>query len=126
MNNDGGLVLPGHLGQGGVQEARVYDGYKNAFPFGDINVVNKECGKRASAYMEDCPECNERVALHCDQCKIQVTGCTCTDTVIHGRDYALKARATRPSHGAGMNRAQRRQAARKRNPALWTPNNIHQ
>lgn len=122
--NDG-LIVPGDLGEGGVQKAQVYEGYKKAHHFADINVANKECSTRGQAHMIDCPECSERVAVHCDKCLIQLTGCTCTDTVIHGRDYALKARATRPSHGAGLNRAQRRQAARKRGPALWTPNQIH-
>lgn len=122
------LIIPGkdELPEPGApQQARVYDGYKDAYKFADVHVANRECSVRNQVEPRDCPECHERVVVHCDRCEIQITGCTCSDTILHGRDYALKARATRPSHGAGMNRAQRRAAAKKRDPRLWTPNQIH-
>ncbi len=118
--------LTGELPEPKRQEERIYEGYKNAYPFADVAVAQRECSVKEHAEAVDCPECAERVVIHCDQCKVQVTGCTCTDTVLHGREYALKARAVRPSHGSGMNRAQRRQKEReKRRGGLWTPNQIH-
>lgn len=115
-------VKDGHIGQ---QEARVYEGYGQAHDFADVIVANHQCSSRDRLYMDDCRECGDRVVIHCDSCKIQVNGCTCTDTVLHGRDYAMKAAALRPTGGAKQNRASRRAAQRKRDRKLWTPSQMH-
>lgn len=111
--------------QDAPQQPKVYDGYGNAHKFADIAVAARECSYRDQSFVKDCPECGERIVIHCDHCELQINGCTCTDTVLHGREYALKARAVRPSHGAGMNRAQRRRETKKRKGGLWLPNDIH-
>jgi predicted RNA-binding Zn-ribbon protein involved in translation (DUF1610 family) len=107
------------------QEARVYEPFGKAFPFADIHVANHQCSSRNRTFLDDCPECGDRILLHCESCKIQVNGCTCTDTILHGRDYAMKAAALRPTGTAGGNRAKRRADLRKRNRTLWTPNQMH-
>ena len=107
------------------QEMRVYEGYGKAFPFADISVANTQCSTRKRVYLDDCPECGEKIAVHCEACRIQVNGCTCTDTVLFGRDYAMKAAALRPTAGARENRSQRRAARRKKDRRLWTPGQIH-
>lgn len=108
-----------------VQEPRIYEGYGQALPFADLTVAHRECSSRARVYLDDCPECAEKIAVHCERCKVQVNGCMCTDTVLHGREYAVKNAALRPTGAASENRAARRAAQRKRDRKLWTPNQMH-
>lgn len=109
----------------GNQEMRIYEGYGQALPFADLTVAHRECSSRAKVYLDDCRECGEKIAIHCETCKVQVNGCTCTDTVLYGREYAVNAAALRPTGTAGQNRANRRAAQRKRDRKLWTPNQMH-
>lgn len=107
------------------QEMRIYEGFGKALAFADISVAHRECSSRGRVYFDDCEECGEKVAIHCETCRIQVNGCTCTDTVLFGRDYAVKAAALRPTQSARENRAARRAATRKKERRLWTPSQIH-
>jgi hypothetical protein len=48
----------------------------------DMAGANASCGSmatRESIVFEDCQACKRRVGLHCTTCKIQVTGCICSD-----------------------------------------------
>lgn len=45
----------------------------------DMRAANEQCDKQPDPVFDDCPVCRHRVGLHCMTCKIQVTGCTCTD-----------------------------------------------
>jgi hypothetical protein len=44
----------------------------------DMAAANESCGAPEPVF-DDCPACRGRVGLHCAECKIQVTGCTCTE-----------------------------------------------
>jgi hypothetical protein len=52
---------------------------KKPFEQMDMAAACKECDKEPDPVFDDCPACRQRVGLHCATCKIQVTGCTCTD-----------------------------------------------
>lgn len=45
----------------------------------DQAAANSECSSRSSQIFVNCPKCDGRVGLHCDRCKIQITGCMCTE-----------------------------------------------
>jgi hypothetical protein len=44
----------------------------------DVTDADAECGKRRAIHTVRCGGCKRNVMLHCDQCRIQVTGCLCT------------------------------------------------
>lgn len=41
--------------------------------------ANNECSARKSQSRSMCPKCESPIFLHCLNCKIQITGCTCTE-----------------------------------------------
>jgi hypothetical protein len=48
--------------------------------------ANKECGVRQGTHFTNCPKCQHRIALHCPNCKIQITGCLCTEIDRFGKE----------------------------------------
>lgn len=51
------------------------------FPAMNIPDANEKCGKiynKNRVARTECPTCEFAVFLHCDNCKIQITGCFCT------------------------------------------------
>lgn len=38
----------------------------------------REFDHSANAYFIDCEECGGRVAIHCGDCKVHITGCACS------------------------------------------------
>lgn len=50
----------------------------------------KACGRQQEPIFENCGACDQRVALHCDNCRIQVTGCLCTEIDRFGENEAIK------------------------------------
>jgi predicted RNA-binding Zn-ribbon protein involved in translation (DUF1610 family) len=67
----------------------------------------KECGEwiPAKAVHERCPKCKNKVILHCDGCKIQITGCIDTLKKKIQEDQILSAE----------------EEAMARQSKLWTP-----
>lgn len=49
------------------------------FPAMDMAQANNECRNRRLQQRDKCPKCDSPVLLHCGQCKVQVTGCICTE-----------------------------------------------
>lgn len=57
----------------------------------DIREANAECGVKPKAQIRDnCPKCGKPVMLHCSNCRIQVTGCLCTEVDRFGTSEALE------------------------------------
>lgn len=53
--------------------------------------ANKECrpyDPNRAATGRRCPVCTMQVILHCNDCKIQITGCLCTEERNHGPEIA--------------------------------------
>lgn len=63
---------------------------ESRYPSMDIMDAHKQCSRRDSFCFETCPRCEMKVGLHCDQCKIQVTGCFCTEEDRFGSSEAIK------------------------------------
>lgn len=57
-------------------------------------VDSRTIDHRSSPVPADCPVCHTRIILHCDQCKIKVTGCSCelADKVKEAQDEATEER----------------------------------
>lgn len=55
-----------------------------------LDKANDECRSRDSMDFQNCPECKMRVGLHCSDCKVQVTGCLCTEMDRFGQDEAWR------------------------------------
>ena len=77
------------------------------------NVANDECRSRDSFQGEKCPQCSISILLHCSDCKIQVTGCLCTEVDRFGEDEAWKRAVER--FGDELARERYRAAG------LWVP-----
>lgn len=45
----------------------------------DMAQANKECRFRNMQVRNTCGKCDSPIILHCDGCKVQVTGCICTE-----------------------------------------------
>lgn len=60
------------------------------YPSMDIRDANNECRRRKATTFSNCPRCDMRVALHCDECKIQTSGCFCTEEDRFGSSEAIK------------------------------------
>ena len=60
------------------------------YPSMDIQAAHKECRRRGGTCFANCPRCDMRVGLHCDECKIQVTGCFCTEEDRFGSHEAIQ------------------------------------
>lgn len=50
--------------------------------------ANDECRSRDATVFDYCAKCKQKVGLHCSDCKIQVTGCLCTEVDRFGQDQA--------------------------------------
>ena len=61
-------------------------------PFDRMDQISadKECPSRAQQVFDNCGKCTQRVALHCSTCKIQVTGCMCSEIERFGEAEAVK------------------------------------
>lgn len=89
----------------------------------EINDANKECSAnvipgtqgrgREQIRFTDCPRCRMRVGLHCLNCKIQVTGCLCTEYERFGQDAAWQRAVARFGEEAARQRAEM--------AGLWVP-----
>lgn len=60
------------------------------FPWKDMADANAECARRDCVDFTNCPNCKLRIGLHCLDCKIQVTGCLCTEIDRFGEDETWK------------------------------------
>lgn len=56
----------------------------------DMGQANAECLRRDSVVFDTCPVCKTKVGLHCSDCKIQTTGCLCTEIDRFGNDEAWR------------------------------------
>lgn len=56
----------------------------------EMAVANDQCRERDSQQRRTCPQCQLPIMLHCSTCKIQVTGCLCTEIDRFGQDEAWK------------------------------------
>lgn len=56
------------------------------FAWKDMAEANAECSARDAVEFDNCANCKMRVGLHCLTCKIQVTGCLCTEIERFGED----------------------------------------
>lgn len=88
----------------------------NRFPSMDVVNANNECKTRDGYVFDQCPTCKMRVGLHCSGCKIQITGCLCTEVDRFGQDEAWRKAVER--FGEEMARE------RYRNAGLYVPEAI--
>lgn len=71
----------------------------------DMLEANRECGvRRNQQYRVDCPKCKQPVMLHCDNCKVQVTGCLCTEVDRFGSSEAMKHLIERVGYESAVER----------------------
>lgn len=82
----------------------------------DVTDANAECRTRGDYEFTNCPKCKLRVGLHCSTCKIQVTGCLCTEYERFGNDVAWQRAVER--FGEEMAREKARAAG------LWVPETL--
>jgi hypothetical protein len=69
----------------------------------------RECSSSIeSRVLAQCPACSQQVYLHCSTCKIQTTGCLCTEVDRFGNDEAWKRACER--FGEEMARERYREA----------------
>ncbi len=53
--------------------------------------ASKECSPyKANIFFSECERCEMKVGLHCKDCKIQVTGCFCSDEDRFGKNEAVQ------------------------------------
>lgn len=83
------------------------------FPSMDLGAANNECRSRDQIVFDRCGKCSGRVGLHCSDCKIQVTGCLCTEVDRFGNDETWRRAVERM--GEEFAREQFRRAG------LWIP-----
>lgn len=74
------------------------------FPSMDMGAAMKQCGKPHEPEKEQCHKCKMSVLLHCSDCKIQVTGCLCTEVDRFGNDEAWKRAVDRLGEEAARER----------------------
>lgn len=79
----------------------------------ELKAAKVECGKNDDFVFDNCPACNQRVMLHCVQCKIQVSGCLCTEYERFGQDEAWRRAVDRMGEEMARERA--------RAAGLWVP-----
>lgn len=80
----------------------------------DMAKANEECGPKPRAqYKAYCPVCEGPVMLHCPDCKIQVTGCLCTEIERFGSADGIKRILDKYGEEEGK--------ARLRAAGLWVP-----
>lgn len=56
----------------------------------DVSDANRECSKRNQNEGATCAKCKFRVILHCSDCKVQLTGCMCTEIERFGENEAVR------------------------------------
>lgn len=78
-----------------------------------MGVASQNCRVREQSYTTACPCCTMRVVLHCSDCKVQVTGCLCTEYARFGEDEAWKRAVARWGEDAARKRAEQ--------AGLWVP-----
>lgn len=56
----------------------------------DASEAHDQCGPKNALEMvfDRCPKCKVKVGLHCAECRIQITGCLCTEVDRFGNDEA--------------------------------------
>lgn len=74
----------------------------------DMGAANHECRSRDALVFDTCGKCKRQVGLHCAECKIQVTGCLCTEIDRFGNDVAWQKACER--YGEELARQHYRQA----------------
>lgn len=81
----------------------------------DITVANGNCanGNRPTGIGTSCPACQNRVILHCGDCKLQVTACLCSEYERFGQDAAWQRAVARWGEEAARQRAEM--------AGLWVP-----
>jgi hypothetical protein len=79
----------------------------------DSVAANGQCSNRTGRHTTSCKACTMRVVLHCDGCKIQITGCLCTEYKRFGNDEAWKRAVARWGETAARQRAEQ--------AGLWVP-----
>lgn len=84
-----------------------------SFPHKDLRGANAECPRRDSFYKDSCGKCEMKVMLHCDDCKIQVTGCLCTEYERFGNDEGWRRAVDMFGEEIARERA--------RKAGLWVP-----
>lgn len=85
-----------------------------AFEHADMAEANRECGLRPGhQYKETCPRCKLPVMLHCRDCRVQVTGCLCSEVERFGNDEAWKRAVQRFGDEAARERM--------KEAGFWTP-----
>lgn len=72
--------------------------------------ADNECGPKNAEEMvfDVCGKCRQKVGLHCSDCKIQITGCLCTEVDRFGNDVAWQNAVER--YGEEMARERYRDA----------------
>lgn len=56
----------------------------------DLAAAQAECGRPKVIIFDICKKCDQKVGLHCDSCKIQVTGCLCTELERFGENEGIQ------------------------------------
>lgn len=87
----------------------------------EMSEANKQCGSRGQQHFVQCAKCTSRVAIHCDDCKIQVTGCTCTEVDRFGSNAeGIAAVYERMAKRVGPEAAQRQ----LQKAGFWIPKGV--
>lgn len=61
-----------------------------SFEHSDTIRANSECRHRDAFVKDYCGKCKMPVMLHCSECKLQVSGCLCTEVERFGQDEAWR------------------------------------
>jgi hypothetical protein len=92
---------------------------KQPFESAELRVAMANCNRNVRSGRAEpprganCPACTMRVMLHCFDCKVQVTGCLCTEYKRFGQDEAWKRAVARWGEQAARQRAE--------SAGLWVP-----
>jgi len=84
-------------------------GYKevpgDGTPEGDFekvtsDVAAKNCSnrRRGQKRIRRCSACKNKVIIHCDDCRLQISGCYCTDVARYGEEEAKRRLGLRNSN----------------------------
>lgn len=84
----------------------------------DMGKANEECRARDQIIRSTCPKCDSPIMLHCNGCKIQVTGCVCTEVDRFGTEgERIKEIFDRQAEMFGEDEARRRM----QQAGFWIP-----
>lgn len=96
------------------------------FESADMITANRECGVRPGKQMPArCENCNRPVILHCGDCKVQVTGCICTEVDRFGKDEAFLKEVERLKEELGEVVAKAEARKRMQDAGFWLPGDLH-